>query len=244
MSFTISKETLAVLKNFASINPNIVIHPNARLQTISDAKHIYASYEMPEASEIPLTFGIYDLNMFLAVLSMFNTPLLDIQDKKRVTISESDGSSRVRYFFADESILTSPEGTDGVKMPDTDVSVAFTAEMMGRIRKGSSTLGLSHVVIEGREDGTFIKVCDLADVTSNSYEINIDKEVDFPGLEVDKENFQAVFTIDNLKMLPGDYNLAISSKGIARFVRVDSDTDVLIGTEYFVGLETDSKFPK
>lgn len=61
----VSNETIEVLKNFAGINPNIVISPGQKLKTISEAKNIMAEADITE--DFPLEFGIYDLHEFLSV---------------------------------------------------------------------------------------------------------------------------------------------------------------------------------
>ena len=75
----ISDETLDVLKNFASINPNIVINPGQNIKTISEAKNIMASAEIVE--DFPQEFGVYDLNEFLSVLSLVQPADLSFDDK-------------------------------------------------------------------------------------------------------------------------------------------------------------------
>ena len=67
----LSKETLSVLKNFATINGNILIKSGDRLSTISAQKNVMASVSVKETFD--RDFGIYDLNEFLGVYSLFVT---------------------------------------------------------------------------------------------------------------------------------------------------------------------------
>ena len=236
MSFKFSKETIAVLKNFASINPNIVF--NARelqLQTIADAKNIFASYKMPEGSQIPLTFGIYDLNEFLSVLSMFeDEPELLIKDSMMVIVSDESGDNKVKYFFADQSILTTPDNNGGVKMPVADFTFKLSTYLMNQIRKASSTLGLPHLVITQEGSKTIARVCDTKEVTSNSCEFKLDAS--FNAENAPLNDFTAVFSIANLKMQQDEYIVSVSGKGISHFSNTAGDV------QYWIALEKTSKF--
>ena len=89
----ISKETLEVLSNFASINPNILISPGQQLKTIAEAKNIMASAEITE--DFPQEFGIYDLNEFLSVLGLVDNPNLDFSDD---SVKVLGSGANVRYY--------------------------------------------------------------------------------------------------------------------------------------------------
>ena len=95
----ISNETLDVLQNFASINPNILISPGQDLKTIAEAKNIMAEAHVPET--FPVEFGIYDLNEFLQVIGLIQTPDLDF-GVERVVIKYAD-VSRVNYYYSENS---------------------------------------------------------------------------------------------------------------------------------------------
>ena len=99
----ISKETVSILKTLANVNTNILLTPGSKLATISPQKNIVA--EITVAESFPEEFGIYDLNEFLGVLSLFSDAELEFTDKQ-VTLSE--GRSSIKYFAADASILVKP----------------------------------------------------------------------------------------------------------------------------------------
>ena len=84
----LSDDTLNVLKNFATINPNLVFKPGQRLSTISEAKTIMAKAEIVE--DFPQEFGIYDLNEFLSVCGLIENPQLNFEEKS-VLISNTVG---------------------------------------------------------------------------------------------------------------------------------------------------------
>ena len=150
----LSDQSVAVLKNFASINSNIVFRTGNTIKTMAEAKNVLAKATVTEVFP-DQEFGIYDLNEFLGVVGMFTQPELKFtDDMKSVSIVEDKRS--VKYFFSDPSILTSP--SKDVSMPSTEVSFTLTAEDLTTLRKAASTLGVSDVVITGEEDSTTAKV--------------------------------------------------------------------------------------
>ena len=134
----ISNETMEVLKNFASINPNLVFQPGQTLKTISEAKNIMAVAETVE--DFP-EFGVYDLNEFLSVLNLISTPTLSYESN--LVKIESD-VSKVKYFFSDKEILTTPQ--KDITMPDAEFGVEISADIISQIRKAAAVLGHSEPV--------------------------------------------------------------------------------------------------
>ena len=100
----LSDNTLNILKNFAGINNSILVKQGNKLRTISMAKNILAEADISE--EFPRDFAIYDLNQFLNGLSLHQDPDLDFNQDTYLSIKE--GKRRVKYFFADPNVITSP----------------------------------------------------------------------------------------------------------------------------------------
>lgn len=220
----LSTDTLNVLKNFASINSNIVINEGNVLKTMAEAKNVMASATIEEDFEG--TFGIYDLSEFLSVYNMFDDPtLVFAEDMNSVTIKE--GRSAVKYFFSDPSILTSP--SKDIKMPSTDVAFTLTAEDLASIRRASSALGCSEFVVTEKDGQLIGAVTDSRNPTSNEFTIELSQDG-----ESSVEGFSYVYSIPNLKLIGGDYTVEISNKLISQF-RNEA------GVKYFVALEKSSK---
>lgn len=222
----LSSETLAVLKNFASINSNIVFRGGSTVKTMSEAKNILASAKVQE--DFPTDVGIYDLNEFLGVVSMFNDPDLNFYDNY-VRIGEDNRS--VQYFFSDPSILTSP--SKDIQMPDPDVSFTLGDSELATIRKAASTLSVSDLVVECKapsEMGLTATVTDLADSTSNSFSLNL-SSIQMPDVP-----FRFVFNVSNFKILSSNYRVDVSSKLISHLTSESSDVD------YWIALEKSSTF--
>lgn len=222
----LTDNTLSVLKNFASVNSNIVFRAGNVVKTISEAKNIMAKATVSET--FPSDFGIYDLNEFLSILAMFEKPELKFDpEMKFVTIVE--GNKKVKYFFSDIAILTSP--TKDISMPDTEIEFVLTNDDLNALRKASSALGVSDVVIKPSGSGSVeVHVTDVKDATANSFNIALSQAT------VPQDDFNLVFNIANLKFMTGDYKVYISSKLISNFVNTTSDIS------YFVALEKSSTF--
>lgn len=218
----LSEQTMQVLKNYASINGNIVISEGNQVKTISEAKNVLSSASLDV--EFPQTFGIYDLNEFLSVLSLVDTPRLKF-DTHFVTVSDTVGRSRVKYFFSEVENLTQP--SRDVIMPDPEVSFALSRETLSRIRRAASVLGHTELSVTGKDGIISLSVQDNEDSTSNGFSIDVDGEYE-------SGDFNYVLNIANLKMVDGNYEVGLSSKLISHFVNTETSI------EYWVALEKTS----
>ena len=217
----LSKETLALVKNFASINGSLMLKTGNRLATISEGKNVMA--EVTIAENFPCDFGIYDLNEFLNVVSLFQTTSLDFS-QKYVLVSDG-GNNKIKYFAAGESVVKTPPAT--IKFPSVDVGFPLEASQLAMIQRTSSVLKASDVSIVGVDGKLKVIVSDKKNDTSNAYEVTIGDT---------DETFKANIKVENLKMLPNDYNVEISKKKISRFKHTTSDLT------YYIAIESDSEF--
>jgi hypothetical protein len=223
-NMNLSNETLAVLKNFASIQPNLVFRAGNELKTIAEAKNIVAKVTITET--IAQDFGIYDLNDFLSSMSLFSTPTFAFSaDGKSATISE--GKSSLTYFFSDESSLTYPQ--KDVAMPPIDVSFTLTADTLKALQRATSLLSVSTVSVEDLNGGIVVRVKDPKNSTSNSFGTEVDGNAN-------GHSFKFHFDIGNFKILPGDYEVSISGKLISHFKHKT------LPVEYWIALEKSSTY--
>ena len=215
----INNKTLNILKNFATINPSIIVKPGNILKTISSSKTILARAEVPDTFEYP--FAIYNLSQFIGCISMFTDPDLDF-DESSVTIS--DGKNKIVYHYADSSIILAPPEKD-ITIPSVDAEFKISATDIPSVAKALSILELTEIAIVGDGDNIFIQAIDSKNPSSNQYSVKVGA--------TDKV-FRAIFKPDNLKMVPDDYIVTLSSKGLSKFV----------GTEatYYVAIEATSTF--
>jgi len=220
----LTEKTLTVLKNYATINPNVVINNGNVIKTISEAKNVLSSAEVDV--EFPKQVGIYDLSEFLSVLSLVDSPRLAFEDNNFL-ISDGSGRTRIKYFYSDIDMLTVP--SKDIVMPECEVSFALDRETLTRVKRAASVLGHTEMSLSVVNDVLQLSVIDQNDKTSNVFSIDIDGEYKDP-------NFNFVFNIANLKMVDDDYRVDISSKLISHFVNEIS------GIQYWVALEKTSTY--
>jgi hypothetical protein len=224
MTVSISNDTLSVLRNFSSINPNVVLKPGQEVKTISEAKNILAVADIAE--DFPTEMGIYDLNEFLSVVNLVDKPQLNFGDNH---VDIVGGNSKVKYFFSDSSILTTPQ--KDITMPDCEVEVSFTDDTLSQIRKAASALGHSEMSITATDDGVNIKVFDSKDSSANIYNIQLANDAGYT-----EGQFEFVININNLKLLDGDYEVKISSKLISEWKNTTQ------AVRYYIALEKNSNY--
>jgi len=220
----LSEKTLTVLRNYATINPNVVINEGDEIKTISEAKNVLSSAKLDV--QFPKTFGIYDLSEFLSVLSLVNSPRLTFEDNY-VLVGDSSGRTRIKYFYSDIDILTVP--SKDIVMPECEVSFSFDKETLSRVKRAASVLGHNEMSLTVVDNVLVLSVIDQNDKTSNVFSIDVDGTYKNP-------NFSFVFNISNLKMVEDDYRVDISSKLISHFVNDES------GIQYWVALEKSSTY--
>jgi len=192
----LSGETVDVLKNFSNINQNILIKEGTQLRTMSTMKNILA--EAPIKETFPRDFGIYDLNEFLGVLTLVNDAELEFNSESHLTVN--GGNVKIKYFFSDPSILTTPP--ESFNPPECDVSFGVTGKTLSSVLKASAVMQLPDIVIEGNT-GASITATDLKNTTSNNYTEQLNSET--------TQTFKFHFKADNLKMIQGDYQVKASS---------------------------------
>jgi len=220
----ISNKTLDVLKNFSEINQSILIKKGKKLKTVSALKNILAHADVEE--NFPQDFAIYQLNEFIGVLSTMNNPDLTFHDKY-VMLSQENGAC-TKYFYAEPSVVISPE--KDINMPSEDINFTLLEKQYNDLLKMSSILQLNDILVKGcsKSNGQYLAVTNKKNDTSNDYSIKVGEGVTEP--------YKMYFKTENLKMVVGDYNVHISSKGISHFENMN------IKLDYWIALEPDSNY--
>ena len=221
----LNQNTIETLKNFAGINTNILIKEGDELSTISTMRNIFAKAKISD--QFTKEFGIYDLNEFLSVLSGFNKPEVSLQDKNMLITSE--GSRKTKYWYSDPSVIVSP--TKEVNMPEADVNFSLSSSNYKELLKMAAILKSPDLALVGTKGGDILlKVCDKKNDTSNTFEIIVGKDA--------TADYTFYFKVENMKMMEGDYDVAVSSKSISHFKNKKSPI------EYWIALEPDSTITK
>ena len=218
----LSEKTLTVLKNFAGINNSILVKEGNQLRTISVAKNILAEANIEE--EFPRQFGVYDLNQFLNGLSLHQDPDLDFTEESYLNIRE--GKRRVKYFFADPQVIISPPDKQ-ITLPSEDVHFQLESSALDKLLKAAAVYQLPDLCVVGEAGAVRLVVRDKKNDTSNSYSVAVG--------ETDKE-FSFNFKVENIKIIPGSYDVVVSSKLLSEF------KNSTYNLKYYIALEPDSTF--
>ena len=218
----LSEKTLSLLKNFGSINQSILFKEGNKLRTISVMKNILAEAEIAE--DIPQDFGIYDLNQFLNGLSLHQSPELDFENNGYVVIRE--GKMRSKYFFADPSVIVSPPEKE-ISLPTQEVCFELNTQELDKLLKAASVYQLPDISAVGEAGVVKLVVWDKKNDTSNDFSIVVG--------ETDKE-FSFNFKVENIKIIPGRYDVVVSSKLLSKFTSKDRNLC------YYIALEPDSVY--
>ena len=218
----LSDSTLSLLKNFSTINTSILFKQGNRLRTISVMKNILAEATIPE--EFPKDFGIYDLNQFLNGLGLHHNPELNFENDQYVVIKE--GKSRSLYFFADPSVIITPPDKP-LTLPSEDVTFDISTEQLEKLLKAAAIYQLPDLSVVGENGVVNIVVRDKKNDTSNDFSIVVG--------ETDA-TFSFNFKVENIKILPGTYEVVVSQKLLSRFTSKNHDLT------YYIALEPDSTF--
>ena len=218
----LSDKTISVLKNFSSINQSILFKQGNKLRTISVMKNILAEATITE--EFSKDFGIYDLNQFLNGMSLHQSPELDFINDGYVVIRE--GKMRSKYFFADPNVIVTPPDKE-IALPSEDVCFEVSTDQLDKLLKAAAVYQLPDLSAVGEAGVVKLVVRDKKNDTSNDFAIVVG--------ETDAE-FSFNFKVENIKILPGTYDVVMSKKLLSRFVSRDYNL------KYYIALEPDSTF--
>jgi hypothetical protein len=218
----LSDSTVNILKNFSSINQSLLFKEGKKLRTISVMKNILAEVEVTE--EFPKDFGIYDLNQFLNGLSLHQSPELDIENDSYMVIRE--GKMRSKYFFADPNVIISPPEKD-IVLTSEEISFNLNTQQLDKLLKASSVYQLPDLSVVGGSGVVKLVVSDRKNDTSNDFSIIVGET---------ESEFSFNFKVENIKILPGSYEVSISKKLLSKFVNSDKNLT------YWIALEPDSYY--
>lgn len=215
----LNTNTTQILKNFASINPSIMFKPGSVLSTISVTKTIMARAKLDQTIESP--FAIYDLSQFLSTISMFSDPDFTIHDKH---MEIKEGTRKLNYTFTEPSLIVTPPDKE-IKIPSPEVIFNLDIAELSEVMKAVSILSLPELAVVGDGSIITIQAIDSKNPSGNVFSIEVGKT---------DAKFRMIIRAENLKLLPGSYEVEISSKGLSRF----SSKDI----EYFVAVESNSVY--
>ena len=221
----LSEHTIEVLKNFATINQNLVIKEGSTLTTMSAMKNIVAKADVEESFNKEV--AIYDLNEFLASISLFTSPILEFNDGFVTIKEENSPKNSLKYFYSDPSVVTSPNKT--ITMPSKEVEFTLNGENLNKLKRAAGVIQAPDLVLEKKDADVFLTVKDKKNDTANTFSIDVDTKTE-------GSNFKFFYKVENLKVMEGNYDVEISSKNISHLKSTNKDV------EYWVALEPESSY--
>ena len=216
----LTSSTISILKNFSTINQNLMVKPGNTLSTMSAMKNIVAQAEVAE--RFPQEFAIYDLNEFLSALSLFEEPELNFQDQY-VTITQEGSRKNLKYWFSDPEVVTTP--SKAIVMPSTEVTFNLSSDTLSEIQKAAAVIGAPDMALTNGS----LMVTDKKNDTANAYDTEL-------GVNETDAEYKFWFKVENLKLMSGSYDVEVSSKSISHF------TNSAVGVEYWIALEPESTY--
>ena len=220
----LSSNTTMVLKNFATINQNLVIKEGSELLTMSSMKNIVAKATVEE--NFPKEIAIYDLNEFLASLSIFKSPVLEFEEQYLTIKEEDQPHKKLTYFYSDPSVVQSPTNT--IAMPSEEVKFHLDINKLLEMKRAAGVIGSPDMVLQKSNGSSSLLVKDKKNDTANNYSSDIKTDGD--------GEYKFFFKVENLKLFDGDYDVKISSKNISHFKNDKSNI------EYWIALEPESTY--
>ncbi len=217
----ITPETLDILRNFSSINSGLTVKEGNELKTVSAMKNIFARAVVSE--NFDKEHSIYDLSEYLGAVSLFDTPNFEFNAEK-VTVSEGDNS--VQYYYADPQMVISPQ--KDITMPEPEISFDIDEGVLESLLKASSVLSLPDMMLSSDGTTVVLTVKDKKNSTSNVFSKTV--------AQGNGSTYEMFLRMENIKVIPGDYTVFVSSKGVAQF------TNRKQSVEYFIALEPDSNY--
>ena len=216
----LSKHTLNMLKNFSDINMSIEIKKGNILRTVSVQKNILAQAELED--EFPQDFAIYELNRFLGAVSLFDDPEFRFNGS---SANIGTNTHSVDYVYCDPSMIVTPPEKN-ITFPDPEVKFTLSQDALSQIMKASNVLGTPEIAVEGGphpNDVIRLMALDVNNDSTDTFKVVLEERSD--------NKFRFVFKTENMKMLPGNYDVEISSKGISHFTMQGQKLQYWIATE-------------
>ena len=220
----ISTKTLDILKNFSEINQSIVIKSGNNIKTVNPLKNILAKAEVEE--DFPQDFAIYQLNEFIGLLSVLNEPDLTFNEK---TFTVSTKEEKGDYKYADPTFIVQPP-EKGISMPECDINFELTIDTYRHLNKMATILQLHDMQIKGcpKSNKVYMILTNKNDTASNTHSRIVGDSA--------SKSFNVYIKRENLKIIPGDYKVSISSEGVSHFKHTTENL------EYWIALEPDSNY--
>ena len=217
----LSDNTINVLKNFSTINPSLLVHPGNIITTMSPTRSIYAKANVDET--FTTRFAIYELSKFLGVLSLIKEPELTFNETQ---VSVVSGRQSVNYTYADPSMIVAPDPNKDINFPAADVEFSISQDELQKVVRASNVLQLPEIAVTGDSHHITVTATNSKNPSTDVFSVEVGET---------NKSFNMIFKVDNIiKLISGNYEVKISSKGLSKW----STSNIM----YYVATEASSSF--
>ncbi len=206
---------IEILQNFSSINNSMIFRQGDVISTISQRKQVVARAKVAEP--FPVEFGVFNLSQLLAILSALDDAEVEFLDNKMLI--KSGSKDTMKYGYSEMSLIISPP-EKGIKFPEPDITFKLPLESFKKLLKLAAISQLPEIAIVGDGETLSAVAVNVKNPNDNSFQTALG--------ETDKK-FRLVFLAENLNLLPRDYDVEITKKGLGHFST--DDVEYLVSTE-------------
>lgn len=217
----LSDNMMNTMKNFSTINQSLVLRRGKIQRSMSADKAVLVEAEFDD--EIPVNeFGIYDLNQFLGNITTMNSPDLSFAE---TNVKMNDGEVELVYYSCSPNLIVSPPDKELV-MKKIDFEFSLTSKLLEKLLKLAAMNNFPNLSIIGKNGKLNANCHDIKNDTSNSLRTSLSLG-DYNG-----SDFIATFKVENIKVIPDDYNIDVTLAGFAKFTSKNRKL------KYFIALES------
>lgn len=199
-----SKDTLNILKNFSTIYSGIMLKPGKSILTRSVAGSSYAEADISD--EIDIEAAIYDLNGFLSILGLVGEDAEVNMSEDKTTLVIRDKRSTINWSAADPSTILFPK--QKIPFPVAEVIFDLKGEDLQQIMRVARGLGIDTLTFTSADGKIVIRGYNKV-VDSSMSKILYSLVV---GDNVEGKEFNFIFSMNNMKMIPADYRVLLWAK--------------------------------
>ena len=149
---------------------------------------------------------------------------MDFKNEGHVVIKE--GKMRSKFWFADSNVIITPPEKP-IELPSEDVTFELSTEQLDKLLKAAAIYQLPDLSVVGESGVVKLLVRDKKNDTSNDFSIIVGET---------ESEFAFNFKVENIKILPGTYEVVVSQKLLSRFTSKNHDLT------YYIALEPDSTY--
>jgi hypothetical protein len=200
----LSEQTIAILKNFATINSSIKFVAGNEIRTISQGGEMVAVAKVAET--FPQDFAIYDLSRFIACANLLGEPTLEFSENFVVLSGENNS---IRYGYTDPTLFDGANYTKLYAISNQIAEIEISQLKLQKIRQSASVLGSPNISVIGDGAGVNLIAHDLKNKSSDRYKVAVGS----CGAK-----FTVNYRLEDFKMISDDYDLKISDGIITKFV--------------------------